>query len=422
MPEGLNPPPEPGTCDETPEPTSPHGRTCDVLNELPPEEAFAENYFEAREKFLKAAKGVEGVKVYTYPIAANSPYTIDIAYYEATPPPQQGGGLVVHVSGTHGVEGYAGSAIQVDRLRALAAQQPPFAPGVSVVMVHALNPYGMAHYRRWNEHNVDLNRNGMFEESDMAEVLARDPNLVGYEDFNDLYNPQRKPTGMDAYTIFAKSAYYVARFGFLMLKKSLVTGQYHRKEGVFYGGNQIQPSYVILRRFFEETGLRGAVGAVQVVDVHTGLGPCGVDTLLHAEAAENVAGVEARFAIDAASAPHSKIEGLGAANGQAAAGYELMKGGTIAAFAYLFPQAGQLYQVTQEFGTLSGIFVARALILENMGYHFDKPHHAYWAKYTRDAFYVRTPEWREAVRRRGEVVFRQAVDGVAAASSRKGAE
>jgi hypothetical protein len=33
------------------------------------------------------------------------------------------------------------------------------APNVAVVFIHAVNPYGMSFWRRWNENNVDLNRN-----------------------------------------------------------------------------------------------------------------------------------------------------------------------------------------------------------------------------------------------------------------------
>ena len=45
----------------------------------------------------------------------------------------------------------------------------------------------MAHYRRWNENNVDLNRNALFPD-EWAAVRARDPNIAGYEDFAHLYD------------------------------------------------------------------------------------------------------------------------------------------------------------------------------------------------------------------------------------------
>merc|ERR1711953_289987 len=69
------------------------------------------------------------------------------------------------------------------------------------------------------------------------------------------------------------------------------------------------------------------------------------------------------------------------------------------------PDSGRVAVVTQEFGTLSNIRVARALMLENAGYHYDREKHAYWRNFTRDAFYVTTPSWKESVLERGENVF-----------------
>jgi hypothetical protein len=67
--------------------------------------------------------------------------------------------LLIHSSGTHGVEGFTGSAIQVAYLRRLAAERPP--PHVALVFIHAINALCMAESRWWNERGVDLNRNYM---------------------------------------------------------------------------------------------------------------------------------------------------------------------------------------------------------------------------------------------------------------------
>ena len=65
--------------------------------------------------------------------------------------------LLVLSSGIHGVEGYFGSAVQLAWLDALAHRAPTVETGV--LLIHAINPYGFAWRRRWNENNVDLNRN-----------------------------------------------------------------------------------------------------------------------------------------------------------------------------------------------------------------------------------------------------------------------
>lgn len=61
------------------------------------------------------------------------------------------------LSGVHGVEGFISSAMQCELLSRLPPDGHP--AGVGVVVVHAVNPWGMAHGRRQNESNVDLNRN-----------------------------------------------------------------------------------------------------------------------------------------------------------------------------------------------------------------------------------------------------------------------
>jgi Protein of unknown function (DUF2817) len=48
-------------------------------------------------------------------------------------------------------EGFAGSAIQLQMLKDL----PIMPKDAALIVVHALNPYGMAHLRRVNENNVD---------------------------------------------------------------------------------------------------------------------------------------------------------------------------------------------------------------------------------------------------------------------------
>src|SRR5438093_8933584 len=76
---------------------------------------------------------------------------IDIAWFGAENPRR----VILHSSGLHGVEGFAGSAIQLQLLDSL----PPLPKDAALILVHVLNPYGMAWLRRANENNVDLNRN-----------------------------------------------------------------------------------------------------------------------------------------------------------------------------------------------------------------------------------------------------------------------
>lgn len=118
---------------------------------------FGANYFEARAKFRRAAEDAGAVlRVFEHP-SQRSPdgerLTIDVAQVggrEAT-------GCLLLISGTHGVEGFAGSGCQVGFLR--DSLHAALDRNTCAVIVHALNPYGFAWTRRVNEDNIDLNRN-----------------------------------------------------------------------------------------------------------------------------------------------------------------------------------------------------------------------------------------------------------------------
>ena len=86
-------------------------------------------------------------------------------------------GLLV-ISGTHGVEGFAGSMCQTAWLSEGAALPDDLA----VVLVHAINPYGFAWIRRVNEDNVDLNRN-------CIDFSASLPENVGYDQLAEALVP-----------------------------------------------------------------------------------------------------------------------------------------------------------------------------------------------------------------------------------------
>ena len=115
---------------------------------------FAPSYPDARRRFRDAAVSA-GAGLERVPLTSRGPddgaLTIDIAWVGSRRPRH----AVIHGSGIHGVEGFAGSAIQ---LKALEVVQPP-GPADAIIFVHVLNPFGMAWLRRVNEHNVDLNRN-----------------------------------------------------------------------------------------------------------------------------------------------------------------------------------------------------------------------------------------------------------------------
>lgn len=354
---------------------------------------FSETYEEARSKFRQACHGAE---LHTFQVIDD--YTMDICVLNGSLP-----GVLVHTSGFHGVEGYAGSAIQVAWLSLFAKKQNH----PSIIFVHAVNPYGMAHYRRPNENNVDLNRNGLHPDQ-WKNSLERDPNIANYQDFDEgLFNPRRAPTDVDRYfRIWIQAAWAIYQHGLSKLKPAMVTGQYHYDKGIFYGGRELQPSLLILWEFLE-TRLSQNKQTLTMIHVHTGLGPSGEDTLLGLLGESG--GIPPTHEL-ATTFTGSHIPNLahGAAN-NVAAGYDLVLGTAEGFFAPLRKKDSD-WILTQEFGTIPTMLVGISLILENMAHHYLPEKDAKeWTLLTRRAFYKRTPTWRRQVILRGVRVLNQAI-------------
>lgn len=373
---------------------------------LPTAGYFSETYVEARNKFRWAAAALgKELNVRSEVLKVKDPdYTIDVAVVKGS----SERGLAVHTSGIHGPEGYAGSAIQTAAMHDMLCRG--IKPEVTTVFVHAVNPYGMAHNRRWNENNVDLNRNALTEEG-WKEVLARDPNIAGYEDFRDLFVANCAPSKWFVLAgLWFKMIYLILRYGQHGLKRALVTATYRHEKGILFGGRELQPSHRLLRDFIVKNF--GSVPCKEVawIDVHTGLGPRGVDVLLLDVGGAAVQAVSKAF-------PGADVQGLDGSTGNSknsqAAGYELVRGSMNAFYKLFFKGAAaakgadEALIVTQEFGTQSATLVGRSLIVENRGFHYDVPNRSYWSTYTRDAFYVRTPAWKESVLSRGLTVVNQ---------------
>ena len=358
-----------------------------------PCDCFSETYFEAKEKFRQAVNNIKDATLYSF-LVYQEGYTMDIAVIKG-----RKRGTVVHTSGYHGVEGYAGSAIQVAWLQAFNdTRDIP-----TVILAHALNPYGMATFRRTNEHNVDLNRNGLHNDEWMH-VLSRDPNIGNYQDFDEVFfNPRRAPTWFDRYVqIYIRGTVAIAKYGLPTLKRAMVSGQYHYPKGIFYGGNKVEPSLQILWDFLQANVPKKQT--VTMVNVHTGLGVSGQDTIM----ASSSSGISPQELSNAFT--NSSIPSLTQAGTAVAAGYDLAKGTAEHFFSRLFSKQSD-WIVTQEFGTVPMLFVGTSLIMENMARQYLPESQAIqWTTLTREAFYKRTPKWRKDVLVRGLRVLNQAID------------
>ena len=354
-------------------------------------DCYSESYMEAKNKFRTAVSNHKNATLYTFQVVDD--LTMDIAVVSGSLP-----GTVIHTSGYHGVEGYAGSAIQIAWLLLARKQDIP-----TVVLVHAVNPFGFSTFRRTNENNVDLNRNGLHP-NEWQTAFTRDGNIGNYKDFDEiLLNPRRAPTRWDLYVnIYLVAAASVLKHGLVTLKRAMVTGQYDFDKGIFYGGRELQPSLQMLYNFLMEHVPQNET--VSMINVHTGLGPSGQDTIL---AAGN-SGISPRE-LNAAF-QGSNIPSLTQSASHVSEGYDLVIGTAEHFFSRLFPKP-QDWIITQEFGTVSTISVGISLVLENMARQYLPEEEAMkWTILLKRAFYKQTPKWRQSVMVRGLRVMQQAID------------
>lgn len=323
---------------------------------------FARSYEEARERFLAAAgKHPHFREKGALPITDD--HTIDWAL--------TGEGddrdLLVYTSGLHGIEGYAGSAVQ-RRLLELGSSRP-------VLWLHALNPWGMASYRRVNEGNVDLNRNFL------AEGQPYSADDAAYAALDGLLNPKRAPR-VDLF--LGRAAFHLARHGMGALRNAVARGQYSFPGGLFYGGSGPEKTTQQILSFLPER-VKGKRRVVHI-DLHTARGPRG----------EYVAFLENGDGTEKQRAAPIFGDRLRAWEAGSADGYD-MRGGMLPELQRRAP--GVRYDaITLEFGTASDLSIVQALRNENMLHFFGKRTPGHFALHAmRNAFYPDDAGWQRSV-------------------------
>ena len=339
---------------------------------------FLPDYFTARKAFRDLAQA-QGGKLHSWEIippeaGETEGLTIDAAVFG------KGDQTLILSSGLHGVEGFAGSAIQLQML------QSELPTGLQIVMLHVLNPYGMAKLRRVNENNVDLNRNFL------PSTQSYEGSSTEYQRLNTLLNPSH-PSGATDFMLI-RTVLQIIRFGYNALKTAIVGGQYDFPKGLFFGGNQLERGpEIVLGKL---GSLVGEAKQIVHIDFHTGLGKSGTYALL----------VDA----EAGSAEHLRLhEGFGdrvqpwsADHGVA---YKI-RGGLPAAMKRMFGKRVDV--ITCEFGTIAGLNVLKALRSENQSHHWGGTVDAD-KKRLLSAFRPSSRSWENDILRGGATVISQAI-------------
>jgi hypothetical protein len=231
---------------------------------------FKDSYQASRLDFLIRAevlslkfKGTEKLAI-AVPSKETKELFVDVFYIPAL---KNSENLLVISCGTHGVEGYAGSAIQ--RMIMEKYITPENLENTGVLLIHAMNPYGFSRIRRVTENNVDMNRN-----CDATADLFNNKN-EGYTKLYKFINPDKRASlGSFQNRLFVERAILkIVKATMPVLRQAVLQGQYQYPEGLYYGGKEFEHQVIALKPNL----IRYASGYNRIIhiDLHTGYGARG---------------------------------------------------------------------------------------------------------------------------------------------------
>ena len=222
---------------------------------------FSDNYDMARDKFLLAVNN-HGLKHETFINPETGPegqslYT-DVAWYGKTDAEK----LMVFISGTHGVEFLVGSGCQSAWLN--EGHIKDINDETAVLFIHSINPFGAAWRRRYNEDNVDLNRNFVDHNKEVFENPY-------YADLHDIIVPPAL-SGTERDEADRKLKEYRQTQGESAFQTGIL-GQYTHADGFYYGGTEPVWSNRILMQIINK--YCRSCKHLALIDYHSGLGAFG---------------------------------------------------------------------------------------------------------------------------------------------------
>jgi hypothetical protein len=227
------------------------------------ESVFFKAYSAARAGFLEAASKTNArIRSHPHPTAQGPdrrPIHIDRAVFGSDVAEK----VLLVISGTHGLEGQAGSAAQTALVQSGLLREVP--GDVRVVLVHGLNAWGFAHGSRTTENNVDLNRN-------FIDWSVGPPPNPDYAVLHPMLCPSDW-TGEALARADRGIADWIAANGRSAYLDRLLRGQYVFPDGLGFGGHGPEWSNVTLKEIVRTTC--GTAKRVAVIDWHTGIGGYG---------------------------------------------------------------------------------------------------------------------------------------------------
>jgi hypothetical protein len=354
---------------------------------------FSDSYAEARGKFVDAARSAgAAVHEYRHPVL-KGPDGEALCLDVAVAGPQDAGRVLVAGSGTHGIEGYSGSAAQTGWLLGGGARRLP--QDTAMVFFHAHNPWGFAHKARGTEENVDLNRNFV----DHAKPYPANP---GYAEVHPIVTPAEWNDASIA-GIFRGLDAYRQKVGEKAYSTAFNGGQYSHGDGIYFGGQRVQWANTAFREAVAKHVAHAKHAAI--IDFHTGIGPWleHIYLCFHAEGSAGRERARAWWgerAVNLAGVTHKAL-----------ADYQ---GVLIDAFAAALPKA-EITAIVVEFGTLKREEVQRA----NLGGRWLRYHGADNPALARkvhaefcEAFYPSDRRWRHAALEQSREILDRGIAGI----------
>ena len=229
--------------------------------------AYSDSFYDSYEEIrthLQELTGELGVEISSYAVDENDGLYIDSFYLPST---KEKTNLVVLTTGVHGMEGYIGATM----LDVFFQEVYPTldTANTGVLVVANVNPYGMKYFRRYNENNVDLNRNFILDWDNFD--LSSNKEYPKVDTFLG-------PTGKIGNGLWHEVGFYLSLAktaiteGADTVSDALLTGQYEYPQGVYYGGNGDEASTVYLKDVFSQC-LDSAYENIVHIDIHSGYGP-----------------------------------------------------------------------------------------------------------------------------------------------------
>jgi hypothetical protein len=351
-------------------------------------DAFARDYADARRRFLEAAdRGDAEVESHQHPLRGPGGERLftDVAWIG----PQDARRLLITLSGTHGVEGYAGAGIQTASLREGRYRALP--DGTAVMLVHAVTPHGFAWGRRVDEAGVDVCRNFV----DFGKPLPPNP---FYDRFaHDLVPEEWSGPGREAAE--GRLFDYLGEHGVDHFKAVLARGQYSHDFAPFFGGRAPTWSNRTVRAILRERAQRAR--EVAAIDYHSGLGEYATGQMLDVHPTDDPRHARGRECWG------EKCVSL---HDDATVAY-VVTGDLLQGLEEELPHA-QVTSSAYEFGTVEAIAILQALRADHWLHTYGdlgSPQARLIAEEVRDAFVCESDDWREAVFELASVAEREAL-------------